>query len=480
MDLPAEGLLARALDSLTDIFTLVLDQEQRVVYANAAFLEHFGLRWPEVSGRLVGELVTPVKGPGPDLTALGPIEKGPLYPARTLLTRKIQGKKFVYEATLYPLLDDTPGPWTIGIIRDVTDRHDLESQVRQLDELERNLVQASMDGIIVNDMEGNILIFNEGAAKILGYRPEEVIGKLNAGRLYPRRLAHEIKEMVYGPAYGGVGLLENFETVARHKDGTLVPIWLSARLLYEDGREVGIVGYFKDLRERKKMEEDLLRNERLAALGRMVAHITHEIKNPLLVIGGFAQQLEHLPEMPQGARRKLKLIHEEVQCLEKVLADLGSFTRITPTQKIPADLPSLVREVAELMEAGFKETRVVFRFEDPPPMPPFPFDPGQIRQVLINLFKNALEAMPRGGQLTVGLKTRQDQIVLTVTDTGPGIPPEHMSSLFTPFFSTKEKGSGLGLTICRGLVEQHGGKIKIDSEVDQGTTLTIHLPRNSS
>ncbi|MDP3182771.1 MAG: ATP-binding protein, partial [Desulfobaccales bacterium] len=128
----------------------------------------------------------------------------------------------------------------------------------------------------------------------------------------------------------------------------------------------------------------------------------------------------------------------------------------------------------------FKETGVVFRLEEPPAVPPFAFDPGQIRQVLINLFKNALEAMPQGGRLTVSLGLKPDQVVLTVTDTGPGIPPEHMPSLFTPFFSTKEKGSGLGLTICRGIIEQHGGKIEIDSEVGQGTTCTIHLLRNSS
>lgn len=353
---------------------------------------------------------------------------------------------------------------------------DLTAEVERGHLLQTHLIQTCMDGIIANDMVGSILIFNENAAKILGYSPKEVIGKINVRELYPPGVPHEIKLKIYDPAYGGAGILENYETLARHKDDTLIPIWLSARLLYEEGREVGIIGHFRDLRERKRMEEDLLRNERLASLGKMVAHITHEIKNPLLVIGGFAQLLEHLAGLPEDARRKLQLIHEEVQRLEKFLADLGTFTRITPTQKIPGDLVPLIREVAELMDAGFEEKRVVFRLLDPPPMPPFPFDPGQIRQVLINLFKNALEAMDQGGHLNVGLDLKPDQVVLTVTDTGPGIPPEHMASLFTPFFSTKEKGSGLGLTICRGLIEQHGGEIKIDSKVGHGTTCTILLP----
>jgi PAS domain S-box-containing protein len=356
----------------------------------------------------------------------------------------------------------------------------LTAEVERGHHLQAKLVQTCMDGIIANDLEGNIIIFNENAARILGYTPEEVIGQINVRDLYPPGLAHEIKEKIDDAAYGGVSILENYETVARHKDGTLIPIWLSARLLHEDGREVGIIGHFRDLRERKRMEEELLRSERLVILGRMVAHVTHEIKNPLLVIGGFAQQLERLPALPEAPRRKLKLIQEEVQRLEKFLADLGTFTRITPTKKIPGDLVALLREVAELMEAGFKEAGVVFRFEDMPPVPPFPFDPGQIRQVLINLFKNAQEAMPQGGQLTVGLELEPDQVVLTVSDTGLGILPEHIPSLFTPFFSTKEKGSGLGLTICHGLIEQHQGEIIVDSEVNRGTTCTIRLPFNPS
>lgn len=353
--------------------------------------------------------------------------------------------------------------------------HEVERGYR----LQAKLIQTCMDGIIANDLEGNVIIFNENAARILGYTPEEVVGRINVRDLYPPGLAHEIKEKIHGAAYGGESILENYETVARHKDGTLIPIWLSARLLHEEGREVGVIGHFRDLRERKKMEEELLRSERLAALGKMVAHITHEIKNPLLVIGGFAQQLERSSGLPGDSRRKLQLIHEEAQRLERFLTDLGAFTRISPPQKVPGDLVALIQEVAELMESGFQAQGVVFQLLKPPPVPRFPFDPGQIRQVLLNIFKNAVEAMPQGGQLTVGVTLKQDQVVLTVTDTGLGIPPEHLPALFTPFFSTKERGTGLGLTISRGLIEQHQGEISIESQVGRGTTCRIRLPLGS-
>ena len=190
-----------------------------------------------------------------------------------------------------------------------------------------------------------------------------------------------------------------------HKDGSLVPIWLSARLLHEDGREVGIVGYFRDLRERQRLETELLRSERLATLGKMVAHISHEIKNPLITIGGFAGQLGRLADLPEDARRKLTLIHQEVQRLEKFLTDMSTFTRGAPPQKTLGDLLALIQEVAELMDGSFKERAVVFHLHAQGRIPPFAFDPGQIRQVLINLFKNALEAMPEGGGLTVSAES---------------------------------------------------------------------------
>ncbi len=265
-----------------------------------------------------------------------------------------------------------------------------------------------------------------------------------------------------------------------HKDGFLVPIWLSARLLHEDGREVGIVGYFRDLRERRRLEMELLRSERLATLGKMVAHISHEIKNPLITIGGFAAQLGRRPDFPETARRKLTLIHQEVQRLEKFLSDMSTFTRGAPPQKTVGDLLALIREVAELMDSSFKERGVVFHLHAQGRIPPFAFDSGQIRQVLINLFKNALEAMPEGGNLTVSAEGRDDDLVLKITDTGHGIPPDQVHNLFTPFFTTKPGGTGLGLIICRGLITQHQGEITIESEVDNGTTCTIRLPMASA
>ncbi|MGP8049175.1 MAG: ATP-binding protein [Desulfobaccales bacterium] len=477
---PPPGLFARLLDSLPNVFTLVLDEAQRIVYANASFLEHFGLEWPVISGQVCFALESSFKTTAGEEMGFCPPEPGPYFPAHYILTREVGGKEFVYEGTFYHLVGGEEEAWTVCSFRDVTQMFNLECQVRQLDELERMLVQASMDGIVVNDLLGRVIIFNEGASRILGYRPEEVIGLLKVDALYPEGLAHEIKELIYSPAYGGPGILENYETLVRPKDGPPVPVWLSARLLRENGREVGIVGYFRDLRERKRLEEELLRQERLATLGKMVAHVSHEIKNPLATIGGFAQQLARQEDVPAKGRQKLQLICQEVGRLEKFLADLGAYTRSAPTQKVPGDILALVREVIDFMEAGFQEQGVTFELSATEAIAAFPFDPGQMRQVLINLFKNSLEAMPRGGVLTVNAAVRGDHLVLTIADTGLGFAPEHLRSLFTPFFSTKKGGTGLGLTICRGLIDLHRGEIDIYSEVNRGATCIIRLPLSSA
>jgi len=477
---PPPGLFARLLDSLPNVFTLVLDEARRIVYANASFLEHFGLEWPAISGQVCFDLESSFKNTAGEEMGFCPRELGPYFPAHHVLTREVDGKQFIYEGTFHHLVGGEEEAWTVCSFRDVTQMFNLECQVRQLDELERMLAQASMDGIVVSDLLGNVLIFNEGASRILGYLPEEVIGLLKVDALYPEGLAYEIKELLYSPAYGGPGILENYETLVRPKDGTPVPVWLSARLLRENGREVGIVGYFRDLRERKRLEEELLRQERLATLGKMVAHISHEIKNPLAIIGGFAQLLAHQEDFPEKGRQKLELICQEVHRLEKFLADLSTYTRTTPTQKVSGDVLALIREVIGFMEASFQKQGVTFDLSAPEVIAAFAFDPGQIRQVLINLFKNSLEAMPHGGMLGVSAAVREDHLVLTIADTGLGIAPEHLRSLFTPFFSTKEGGTGLGLIICRGLIDLHRGEIAIRSEVNRGTTCTIRLPLISS
>jgi PAS domain S-box-containing protein len=340
--------------------------------------------------------------------------------------------------------------------------------------IQARLIDTCMDGIIANDRDGNILIFNDNAARILGYSPDEIIGKFNVRDLYPEGLARDIKMKIYDPAYGEIGILENYETAVRHKDGTLIPVWLSARLLYDNGREIGVIGHFRDLRERKRMEEELLSHDRLVMLGKMAAHISHEIKNPLMIIGGFARQMrDNLEAEPHKKREKLDIIIGEIKRLETFLSEVGSYTRFSEPKKSPGNLNVLVKETCRLLEPSLKENNIAVNLELDPALPEASFDPDHIRQVLLNIIKNAIEAMAAGGELTVTTGRSAEGVFATIADTGEGIPPDLMDKLFQPFFSSKPKGSGLGLAISKKIMEAHEGKITVASKPGSGTKVSL-------
>ncbi len=352
----------------------------------------------------------------------------------------------------------------------------LTAQVERGIYFQHLLIHTCMDGIVGNDREGVVRTLNETAAKIIGYEPVEVLGKMNIRELYAPGQFQEIDDKIHAHGYGGAGILENYETLMRHKDGALVPVWLSARLLYENDREIGMIGHFKDLRERKHMEEELLRSERLAILGKMAAHISHEIKNPLMLIGGFARQvLKETATDPEKNRQKLQIIVDEIRRLEDFLVEVGSYAKFSEPQKTLGDLNALIQETCLRLEPSMRENNIELSLQLDPGLPQVPFDAAHLRQVLLNIAKNGIEAMEGGGTLTLATGRQAERVYVEIGDTGVGMTPEIRAKIFQPFFSSKPKGSGLGLAISQKIVEAHQGEITIDSEPQKGTRVTIFL-----
>jgi signal transduction histidine kinase len=155
---------------------------------------------------------------------------------------------------------------------------------------------------------------------------------------------------------------------------------------------------------------------------------------------------------------------------------MRDFVSRPPTQKRPGQIKAVVDEVLELFQDTFREHHITVRQTEETPLPPVVFDPAQVHQVLINLFKNALEAMPAGGEITITSRVKGDQVEIVVSDTGEGMPPEVAGNIFQPYFTTKEKGTGLGLAICRNIIQEHGGCLFADSAPGQGASFTIQLP----
>jgi signal transduction histidine kinase len=231
----------------------------------------------------------------------------------------------------------------------------------------------------------------------------------------------------------------------------------------------------KTARELLGAQEKLIRAERFAAIGEAAARLSHEIKNPLMLMGGFASQVRrHLP--PDGTdAEKLGIIETEAKRLESLLNEVRDFTRPQPPRIEPRDLNETVGESLALMAEAFASRGIEVEKRLDPDLPPVPHDEARIKQVLLNLLKNAAEAMDAGGRLSVATAVRDGRATVAVADTGGGIPEAVRARVFDPFCTTKESGTGLGLAVCQRIVEDHHGDIRFVTS-PEGTTFTLELP----
>jgi signal transduction histidine kinase len=231
----------------------------------------------------------------------------------------------------------------------------------------------------------------------------------------------------------------------------------------------------KKTRELLESQKKLVHSERFAAVGEAAAFVSHEIKNPLMVIGGLARQVERHPGDP-SCPEKLKIIQSEVKRLESFLMELRDFTRPVQPSKQEIDLTRVIREVEALMKEAAREKGVNLLDQLASHVPPVEADPNQMKQILVNLIKNALEATEPNGRIYLSSGFKDGQVWFAVQDTGKGMTEEVLGKIFHPFFTTKSKGTGLGLAVIHKIVTDHHGAIAVESASGQGSTFTVKLP----
>jgi two-component system NtrC family sensor kinase len=264
---------------------------------------------------------------------------------------------------------------------------------------------------------------------------------------------------------------------------------LSASLIYDEkGTEIASVGIFKVLRERSKMERELreiqqalLQSEKLAAMGRLTSQIAHELNNPIY---GIMNTLELLKtEIPPESKRRriLDLSLSEIQRLSEMLRNMLSFSKPEEEKRRPIKIDELIEGILLVMEKQMRESNIQVEISFNPDIPEIMASTNQMRQVMLNILKNAKEAMPKGGTLTVRTSREDNRVLIHIQDTGMGVPEENRDKIFEAFFTTKQKvkGVGLGLSVCYGIIKDHGGDIKVESEEGKGTTFIISLPVES-
>jgi PAS domain S-box-containing protein len=375
-----------------------------------------------------------------------------------------------------------------GGIRDISERirieQKLQSVVQESDRLRRQvelLLNFAPEGIFGVDRKGIITFANPATARILGWEQAELIGKSAHAVMHHSHPDGSPYEPDTCPM---MGILKGeHKPGTRHdvywrKDGHHFDMESVSAEIRENGQTDGIVVIFRDISDRRHLEEITRRSEKMAAIGQMAAGIVHELNNPLGVVLGFAQALSlRIAEADPSAGALRSIEREALRC-RSLVQNLLVFSREHKPGFSREDPVKMLQSALSLVETQAKIKHVEVRRDLSAEVPSVEMDSNQIQQVIINLCTNAIDAMPDGGVLTVSAVREENSFVLRVTDTGGGIPKEIRDRIWEPFFTTKEagKGTGLGLSLVYEIIQKHKGRIDLESEAGKGTTFTLHLP----
>jgi two-component system sensor histidine kinase HydH len=327
-------------------------------------------------------------------------------------------------------------------------------------------------GLVAIDSGQRIAAFNQAAEAVLN-KPAAAVQGQPAEEILPPVLWTLLRESAT------VAAAIEKEIECRLVDGRQIPLEISAgSLADETGRYLGGILLFRDLREIQSLRSEIIRNQRLAAVGRLAAGVAHEIRNPLSSIKGFATYFqERYRENAQDGRIAAILI-QEVDRLNRVVGQLLEFSRPIGLHPRPVSLRQLIEDAVKLIERQAAGQKVIIQPEIRVGEQTLQLDPDRLSQVLLNLFLNSLDAMPAGGELTIRADKTADrrQLEIRVSDTGGGIRPEDLAKVFEPYFTTKPSGTGLGLAIARNIVEAMGGDITAANRAGAGAVFTLRLP----
>lgn len=374
-----------------------------------------------------------------------------------------------------------------GIVVDQTQRKRNETRIREAHDLLDKTISSSPNAIMTMDMKGGIKLWNHGAEEVFGYSAEEVVGKMSIQQIYSKEVSKKIMEMMRQDGYGGKGRLNSYPLTFTRENGEVVEGNLSASIIYDEkGNELASVATFVDLKERLKTERELsaarqhlLQSEKLAAMGRLTSQIAHELNNPLFGIMNTLELMKTEISPTNKRRRLLDMSLSEIMRLAEMLKKMLSFSR--PDQEIrkELDINTVIDELLLLYEKRFRENSIKLTLDLMETPGKIHGSKDQLRQVFINMFSNAMYAMPDGGNLNISTQAMAGMLHIIIEDTGTGISPDHIGKIFDSFFTTKTEsvhGVGLGLSVCYGFVKDHGGDITVTSQEGEWTRFDISLP----
>ena len=469
-----EPILQSIFESAVDGI-IVIDARGVIKAFNPGAERLFGYRADEVLGQNVNLLM-----PSPDR------EQHDRYLTNYLQTRvpkiigtgrDVRGRR--KDGSTFPLhlsvgeMEIDGQPAFTGVLHDLSRRVEIEEALRKSEERLRSIVESAVDAIIVIDDRGAIQAFNPSAERLFGYTVSDVIGR-NVSMLMPSpdREQHDgyLRHYLTTGEQKIIGI--GREVKALKKDGTRFPVHLSVGEMESEGKR-SFTGILHDLSDRVALEQQLAEQKSLAKLGEMAAVVAHEVKNPIAGIRGALQVITSRMPADQRDRAILLDIITRLDALNRIVQDMLMFARPRALRQEPIPLGSLLRETASLIERdpGMLDLEIsVGGSAD------ITGDREMLQIVFQNILMNAAQAMDGQGRIVVTITATDGRCRVAIADHGPGMPEEVREKAFDAFFTTKHRGTGLGLPIAKRVVDAHGGAIHIDVPPEGGTTISVELP----
>lgn len=461
-----------------DVIILVLDKEQRVKLINRKGSEILGFGEQEIIGRNWFDNFVPerlrdtVKGVFSEIVQ-GKTEQTEFY-ENPVLTRSGEERLIAWRNAV---LRDSQGEITeiLSTGEDITVRRETENALVESEATLRAILETCVDGIITIDDEGCVLSFNPAAVRIFGYQPHEVIGDdVKVLMPDPHRVRHQgyIRKFLETEQTKIIG--RGREVIGKRKDGTTFPLYLAVSDVNVHGRKM-FTGIVRDLTDFKRMQDEIIQAQKLAAIGEMATSVGHEIKNPLAGISGAIEILRDTFDEGDSRGQIMDDILSEVKRLDNTVRDLLAFSRPWNPDTQLCNLQEIIERVARSFREQEELSEVRFFFGDSI-RTKVRVDPWLFEKVLWNVLDNATDAMHGEGEIHFSLSESPGYVTLSVQDSGDGVPVQHINDVFRPFFTTKSRGTGLGLAICKKILDAHGGAISLFSIPRKGTKVTIRLP----
>ncbi len=471
------GRLLSAVLEVIDALIVVLDPEGRIVVFGRACERTTGYTLDEVRGRPIWDFLLPEDQRDLVRLVFADLRSGkqPNRHENDWVTKSGLRRRIAWSNTC---LTDEQGEvrFVIGTGVDITRLRRTERSAAEEEARTRAIIENAVDGIITIDRAGVIESFNPAAERLFGYTAEEAIGQ-NVTLLMPEpyRSEHDTYLDNYRQTHRRKIIGIGREVVGRKKNGTVFPIHLAVSEVL-GGSHPTYAGIIRDLSDVHRLQQQVVHSQRLAAVGEMAASVAHEIKNPLAGISGVVQVLRDSTPAEDPRRGLMTEVLGQVERLDHTVRQFLLLAKPWRADAQECDLRDIIRRVSALVTDHPVFAEVQIEFPEETPMLAW-VDPTLVEQLLWNVYLNAAQAMRKGGVIRHEYRVTEGVTQLAVADDGPGIPVEARERVFTPFFTTKTEGVGLGLSICKSIMEAHGGTVSIENAPARGAIIRMSFPK---